>query len=287
MNTLWIIIGIFSFGLICLLTVRMVIRDRRFRIVNKALADAYNELTDANAQIREYAERKSAFLASMSHELRTPITAIKGYVDNMCDGFSGDLNDKQRHNLRRVSQNTAHLLNLIDNLLDLSKLEVGRMNVNASRFEVEDLIVYCVSTVQGLAKEGVTVHYVITPQVGKVFTDELRLRQILINLLGNAVKFTDEGVIRVTAKMVDNDVMEQMLEIVVSDTGTGIAKDELEMIFDEYRQAEGGGSVQKGTGLGLSITRKFVALLGGTIGVESQVGKGSKFIVTIPVTYKG
>lgn len=301
MNTIWIICGVLIFVLICWLTARMIIRDRRFRIVNKALAEAYNELTEANAHIREHAERKSAFLASMSHELRTPITAIKGYVDNMCDGFSGDLTEKQRHSLTRVSQNTGHLLNLIDNLLDLSKMEVGRMNVNASRFALEPVIAYCVSMAQGLAKTGVTVHYDIAPGIENMFTDEMRLRQILINLLGNAVKFTEMGVVRVKVREgtypqplsegrgVASTAVEsqrQMLEISVSDTGTGIAESERDSIFDEYRQVRGAdNSVQKGTGLGLSITRKFVELLGGSIAVESEVGKGSVFRVCIPMGY--
>lgn len=316
MNTTWIIGGVLVFVLVCWLTARMIIRDRRFRIVNKALAEAYNELTEANAHIREHAERKSAFLASMSHELRTPITAIKGYVDNMCDGFSGDLTEKQRHSLTRVSQNTGHLLNLIDNLLDLSKMEVGRMNVNASRFALEPLIAYCVSMAQGLAKTGVTVHYDIAPGIENMFTDEMRLRQILINLLGNAVKFTEVGVVRVKVRQrqemgkgtypqplpegrgVRSKTGEsqmrplemgdggRMVEISVSDTGTGIAESERETIFDEYRQVRGADrSVQKGTGLGLSITRKFVELLGGSIAVESEVGKGSVFRVCIPMGY--
>jgi signal transduction histidine kinase len=150
-----------------------------------------------------------------------------------------------------------------------------------SKFDVGHLIDYCVSTVSPLVREGVILSAEIDESVGEAHTDEARLRQMLINLASNAIKFTDSGRVTVKAKMEDGQ-----LELSVSDTGKGIPQDELVTIFDEYRQVKGSDKEHKGTGLGLSITKKFAELLGGSVGVESQVGKGSTFTVRVPVVYK-
>ena len=150
-----------------------------------------------------------------------------------------------------------------------------------SFFDVEQLVNYCISTVSPLVQEGVTLSAEVEEGIGEAHTDEARLRQMLINLTSNAIKFTDSGRVTVKARQDDGYV-----ELSVSDTGKGIPEDELPTIFDEYRQVEGSDREHKGTGLGLSITKQFAELLGGSIGVESEVGKGSTFTVRVPVIYK-
>jgi signal transduction histidine kinase len=245
-----------------------------------AIALGYARYLDIRT-IQEQTERKSAFLASMSHELRTPMNAIKGFTNLVLRRAGDVLPERQKGNLQKVDQASDHLLAMINDLLDLSKIEAGRVDVNASTFEVEELVASCVSTVSPLIQNGVDLTYEVQRGIGKVHSDEARVRQMLINLASNAIKFTDSGRIEVKARREGDQLV-----LSVSDTGKGIPADELPTIFDEYRQAEGSESrVQKGTGLGLSITRKFAELLGGRIGVESEEGKGSVFTVQIPVHY--
>ena len=181
-----------------------------------------------------------------------------------------------------MSQASDHLLGMIDDLLDLSKIEAGRMDVNPERFDVGELVTSACDTVSPLIQDGVELKQDVAADIGEANTDKARLQQMVINLLSNAIKFTDSGSVTASASAEDGQLV-----IAVSDTGKGIPADELPTIFDEYRQAEGSeSSVQKGTGLGLSITKKFAELLGGTIGVESEVGKGSTFTVRVPVKYQ-
>ena len=266
-----------------------------------AIALGYARYLDIR-EIQLQTERKSAFLASMSHELRTPMNAIKGFT-NMVLRRAGDvLPDRQKENLQKVDQASDHLLAMINDLLDLSKIEAGRMDVSPERFDVRGLIANCCDTVSPLIQEGVELRQEVADDVGEANTDSARVQQMVINLLSNAIKFTDSGEVVVRASVAPlvttgsatcplGDTGRQRGEdivIAVSDTGKGIPADELPTIFDEYRQAEGSeSSVQKGTGLGLSITKKFVELLGGSIRVESEVGEGSTFTVQVPTTYPG
>ena len=246
-----------------------------------AVALGYARYLDIR-EIQEATERKSAFLASMSHELRTPMNAIKGFTNLVLGRRSENLNDQQRENLGKVSQASDHLLGMIDDLLDLSKIEAGSMDVNPERFNVGELVTSACDTVSPLIQESVELHHDVADGIGEANTDKARLQQMVINLLSNAIKFTDTGSVTVSASQADGQLV-----IAVSDTGKGIPADELPTIFDEYRQAEGSeSSVQKGTGLGLSITKKFAELLGGTIGVESEVGKGSTFTVRVPMAFQ-
>jgi signal transduction histidine kinase len=246
-----------------------------------AVALGYARYLDIR-QIQEATQRKSAFLASMSHELRTPMNAIKGFTSLVIRRIGDSIPDQHKQNLGKVIQASDHLLAMINDLLDLSKIEAGHMDVNASQFDVGHLVDYCVSTVSPLVQEGVILSAEIDEGIGEAHTDEARLRQMLINLASNAIKFTDSGRVTVKAKMEDGQ-----LELSVSDTGKGIPQDELVTIFDEYRQVKGSDKAHKGTGLGLSITKKFAELLGGSVGVVSEVGKGSVFTVEIPVVYQG
>ena len=245
-----------------------------------AVALGYARYLDIR-EIQLNTERKSEFLASMSHELRTPMTAIKGFT-NLVLGREKSLSDRGQENLQKVDQASDHLLAMINDLLDLSKIEAGHVDVNPERFDVGELVASACDTVSPLIQEGVKLRQDVADDIGEANTDKARLQQMVINLLSNAIKFTDSGGVTVSASQSDGQLV-----IAVTDTGKGIPADELPTIFDEYRQAEGSeSSVQKGTGLGLSITKKFAELLGGTIGVESEVGKGSTFTVRVPVSYQ-
>jgi two-component system sensor histidine kinase/response regulator len=250
----------------------------------------------------------------MSHELRTPLTAIKGFADNMRDGIGGALNDRQGRYLSRILSNTSHLMTVINDILDLSRIEAGRLDIESAPFEVKKLIASCCETVGPMLKRDVTLSYEVAGDVGEAHTDEARLRQIVINLLSNAVKFTESGEVHVACCMSgplpgllsqatplpytgegrrgeglspsEISSKDKILEIAVSDTGIGIPPDALGYIFEEFRQVEGSHQKQKGTGLGLSITKRLTELLGGTICVESEVGKGSVFTVQIPKVYR-
>ena len=245
-----------------------------------AVALGYARYLDIR-EIQLNTERKSEFLASMSHELRTPMNAIKGFA-NLLARREPNLTDRGKENLAKVDQASDHLLGMINDLLDLSKIEAGRMDVEATTFNIEELITSACDTVSPLIQEGVELKRNVADDIGEANTDKARLQGVVINLLSNAIKFTDSGSVTVSASQADGQLV-----VSVSDTGKGIPTEELPTIFDEYRQAEGSeSSVQKGTGLGLSITKKFAELLDGTIGVESEVGKGSTFTVRVPAEYR-
>ena len=236
-------------------------------------------LEAANAQIQEANRLKSQFLANMSHELRTPMNAIIGFT-NLVLRRSGDvLPERQRDNLQKVKLSADHLLTLINDILDLSKIEAGRVDLHPALFSVAGLITTCCATVSPMVRDGVTLTSAIADDVGDVNTDEGRLKQVLINLLSNALKFTEHGSVTVHAWQADG-----RLSIAVTDTGIGIPPEAQALIFEEFRQADGSTTRKYGgTGLGLSITKKLTELLGGTISVESAEGKGSTFTVTLPV----
>ena len=239
-----------------------------------AVALGYARYLDIR-EIQDQTERKSAFLASMSHEFRTPMNAIKGFTNLVLRRGKDELSERNQENLQKVDQASDHLLAMINDLLDLSKIEAGRMDVNPERFDVGELVTSACDTVSPLIQEGVELHRDVADDIGEANTDKARLQQMVINLLSNAIKFTDSGSVTVTASRGPSSAEAtagrqgagsggEDLVIAVSDTGKGIPAKELPTIFDEYRQAEGSeSSVQKGTGLGLSITRKFAELLGG------------------------
>ncbi len=247
-----------------------------------AVALGYARYLDIR-QIQEATQRKSAFLASMSHELRTPMNAIKGFTNLVLRRAGDILPERQKENLEKVTQASDHLLAMINDILDLSKIEAGRMDVNPEPFDMKALVTYCCATVSPLLEEkpGVKLEQDVADGIEQANTDQGRVRQMLINLLSNAIKFTDSGSVTVQARQENG-----LLVLSVSDTGQGIPEDEVLTIFDEYRQVEGSDKEHKGTGLGLSITKQFAELLGGSIGVESGVGKGSTFTVRVPVVYE-
>jgi signal transduction histidine kinase len=217
----------------------------------------------------------------MSHELRTPLNAIIGFSEVLLERLFGDLNDKQDDYLKDIHSSGRHLLSLINDILDLSKIEAGRMELERSSFDLAS----AVSNALTLIRERAQSHHIvlaqrIDPSLGPVFADERKFKQILVNLLSNAVKFTpDGGRIEVTASRADG-----CAEIAVHDTGIGIAPEDQDTVFEEFRQVgRDYTKKQEGTGLGLALTRRFVELHGGRIRLESEPGKGSTFTFTIPL----
>jgi signal transduction histidine kinase len=245
----------------------------------RQLEERNRALAEANEQIQAATQMKSRFLASMSHELRTPMNAIIGFT-RLVLRRGQELTDRSRENLDRVKQSADHLLGLINDVLDLSKIEAGRMDVQVSTFALRPLIDSCCTVVNPLITSGVTLRVVVDENIRVVETDEGRLRQIVINLLSNAAKFTDKGEVAIEVLARNHH-----FEIKVSDTGIGIPEADLDTIFEEFHQVEGTDQERQGTGLGLPITKRLAELLGGTIAVTSTVGEGSTFTVQVPRVY--
>jgi len=239
-------------------------------------------LEEANAQIQEANRLKSEFLANMSHELRTPMNAIVGFSKIIHRRCKDSLPARQLENLDKVLQSSDILMSLINDILDLSKIEAGRLDITPERFSLRGLVNECLGTVSPLIKQNVETRAEFNDAADSVYSDPTRVRQILINLLSNAAKFTEQG--RITVML--NAIAADQLEIAVADTGIGIPQASQAYIFEEFRQADGSTTRKYGgTGLGLSITKKLTEMLGGNIRLESEPGKGSTFIVTLPVEY--
>ena len=250
---------------------------------NLRLEEQNQALEDANEQIQEANRLKSEFLANMSHELRTPMNAIVGFSKIVLRKARDLLPGRQVDNLEKVLQSSEILMNLINDILDLSKIEAGRLEIQPESFSLRELVESSLSTVSPMVKRGVETRADLAAEIDVVHSDPTRVRQSLINLLSNAAKFTEKGSITASLQSVDSD----QIELAVVDTGIGIAPESLEYIFDEFRQADGSTTRKYGgTGLGLSITQKLTQMLGGSIRVESEVGKGSSFIVTLPVRFE-
>ena len=241
--------------------------------MSEELGRLYGEIEAAN-------RHKSEFLASMSHELRTPLNAIIGFSEVLKERMFGELNDKQAEYVEDIHASGRHLHSLINDVLDLSKVEAGRMELELTRFDLPTTIENALTLVRERAgRQRIALNIDLDGKLGEFTGDERKVRQILLNLLSNAVKFTPEGGrIEVRAVRVDGGV-----EIAVTDTGIGIASEDQEVIFEEFRQVGSDRTrKQEGTGLGLTLARKFVELHGGRIRVISELGKGSTFTFTLP-----
>ncbi|SKA41556.1 Cache domain-containing protein [Enhydrobacter aerosaccus] len=240
----------------------------------------FTEIQEKSRQLELASQHKSQFLANMSHELRTPLNAIIGYTEMMADGLYGDIPEKAQGVLERVQSNGRHLLGLINDVLDLSKIEAGQLVLALEEYSVTDMVSTVVAATESLAKaKNLALETAIAPGLPMGTGDARRLSQVLLNLVGNAIKFTDEGSVRIGAVEVAG-----RFEISVVDTGPGIAPADQARIFDEFQQVDNSSTRKKGgTGLGLSISRKIVELHGGRITVESEPGKGSTFKITIPI----
>jgi signal transduction histidine kinase/HAMP domain-containing protein len=248
--------------------------------VAKENADLVNELKDNNLQLERANRLKSEFLASVSHELRTPMNAIIGYTKLMLDGLDGDLTEQQTADLERVVQAADNLLGLINGLLDLAKIEAGKMELNAEEVDIPLVIDDVIELMRaGADAKSLSIRAEVASTLPTAWADRARIRQVLVNLVANAVKFTEHGGVTVRATIVDG-----WITIAVVDTGVGIPPEAQTYIFDEFRQVDASTTRRYGgTGLGLAISKRLIALHGGRIWVESSVGAGSAFLFTLPV----
>jgi signal transduction histidine kinase/CheY-like chemotaxis protein len=259
---------------------RVAEQSRRLAEQNELLEEQRSRIARTAEELQRASALKDRFLASVSHELRTPMTVILGFTGALLRGAQGEMNPEQKQSLERVQRNAKMLLGLINDVLDISKIEAGKMEITCETIEAGALLNQIQSDfAQAAVKKGVKLTTETAPDLGRVTSDSSRLTQILANLVGNALKFTDRGSILVRAEPREND----RWALIVADTGIGIPEEEQETIFEEFRQGEpeehrGRG----GTGLGLAIVRKLVLALGGTISVESARGKGARFTVLLP-----
>jgi signal transduction histidine kinase/DNA-binding response OmpR family regulator len=253
--------------------------EERVQARTSELAAANKTLELQNREVERATRLKSKFLASMSHELRTPLNAIVGFSDLLAEQTAGQLNDKQKRFVNHIKQGSSHLLQLINDILDLSKIEAGQLELRCEDFRVKDALPEVLSTIRPLAMaKNIQVQHKLETDWA-VYADRVRFKQILYNLISNAVKFTPKG------GKIDIDCQEDghSVRISVTDTGIGIRAEDQAVIFEEFRQVDGApNTTQEGTGLGLAITRRLVEQQGGRISVESELGKGSRFTFTLP-----
>lgn len=255
------------------------------KLVNKLEAKIV-ELEKANAELRELDRLKSEFVSTVSHELRTPLNIIIGHAEILQDELFGPLNDHQKRYVDNILNSARHLLELVENILDLSRIESGKLELDMQPFDVVQAVDEVRALLDPLAeRKEIRVVVRIDPDLQQIVADRLRFKQILYNLMSNAVKFTPNGGrVDVTVERLPNE----WVQIVVRDTGIGIPQEHLETIFERFRQLDSSFSREwEGTGLGLALTREFVRLHGGKIEVQSQVGKGSTFTVLLPQRERG
>jgi signal transduction histidine kinase len=247
---------------------------RNVNRMNDELRRLYGELETAS-------RHKSEFLANMSHELRTPLNAILGFSQLLQQGLYGELNAKQAEYVEDIRSSGTHLLSLINDVLDLSKVEAGQVELEVAAFSLREAVEQAVVMVRERAStSGVSVSVRIEPEVPLVSGDERRIRQVLFNLLSNAVKFTPaEGRVEASASCVGDEI-----QVAVSDTGPGIPPEDRRRIFKEFQQTDLGAKQHEGTGLGLALSKQLVELHGGRIWVESELGAGSRFVFALPAT---
>jgi len=243
-------------------------------------ARLFREIEDKSRQLEVASQHKSEFLANMSHELRTPLNAIIGFSEVLSERMFGEINDKQAEYLGDILESGRHLLSLINDILDLSKIEAGRMELDLADFHLPTAIDNTLVLVRERAqRRRITLRQTIDERLGTIRADERKVKQVLLNLLSNALKFTPEGGrIDVRARLVDDSA-----DIAVTDTGVGIAPGDQAAVFEEFRQVGAAAQKAEGTGLGLAISRKFIELHGGKIRVESELGKGATFGFTLPL----
>ena len=260
--------------------------ENELKKYQEQLEEMVNERTAQLVIAKDHAESadrlKSAFLASMSHELRTPLNSIIGFTGIILNELVGPLNFEQKKELKMVKASSYHLLSLINDVLDISKIEAGEMEVSWDTFNMRSIIEQVIKEMMPLAeKKGVVLSKEVAPEVGEITSDERRIRQVMINLVNNAIKFTDQGEVKISCRM-----SKDRLKVSVSDTGIGIKKKDMINLFKPFQQIDTGASRKyEGTGLGLSICKHVLDMLGGSIQVESS-REGSIFTVYLP-KYKG
>ena len=243
-------------------------------------ARVFRELERKSAELQVASQHKSDFLASMSHELRTPLNAVIGFSEVLLERMFGDLNERQEEYLRDILNSGTHLLELLNEILDLSKIEAGRMELEHSVFSLHGTIEHAIALVRERAVlHGISVTLEMDPRLDLIESDELRFKQVMLNLLSNAVKFTPNGgQVAVRAVRID-----ERLAVTVTDNGIGIPPEYRERIFESFQQGQRGASREEGTGLGLTLCRRIVTLMGGTMSLQTEVGVGSTFGFTVPL----
>jgi signal transduction histidine kinase len=252
--------------------------EARVREATAELAEQNELLRRQALELAEASRLKDQFLANVSHELRTPLNAVLGYTSLLLEGVFGTLSDHQRDRLERVEANARNLLAIINDLLDIARIEAGKMPLEIERFTVPALVEEVMDEVEPLIERArLAVRRDIATDVPELATDRQKVKQILINLLSNALKFTPEGVVEVEAVRHD-----ELVAIAVRDTGIGISEDHQKTIFEAFGQSGGSYARRQGTGLGLSICRRLATVLGGDIELESRLGEGSTFTLYLP-----
>jgi signal transduction histidine kinase len=254
--------------------------EQKVRERTRELATALSELNAKSRELEAASLHKSQFLANMSHELRTPLNAILGFSQVLRERLFGELNQKQQEYIDDILSSGHHLLSLINDVLDLSKVEAGQIELEVAPFSLQEALEHGIVMVRERALEnGVHITLAADPKVGLIAGDERRIRQVIFNLLSNAVKFTPAGgAVDVNATQVNGEA-----RVAVTDTGPGIAAKDHERIFEEFQQTTAGIEQREGTGLGLALSKRLVELHGGRIWVDSELGRGSTFVFTLPV----
>src|SRR5262249_2980064 len=240
----------------------------------------FDEIQDKSRQLAEASQHKSQFLANMSHELRTPLNAILGYAELIIDSVYGEPPEKMKAVLDRITPNGNHLLGLINDVLDLSKIEAGQLKLDLGDYSIKDVVNSVFSAVEPLAtSKSLGFKVDLSPNLPAGRGDERRLTQVLLNLVGNAIKFTDTGEVCINVGVADGS-----FKVAVRDTGPGISAADQAKLFQEFQQADNSITRKKGgTGLGLAISKRIIEMHGGRIWIDSTLGQGSTFSFTVPV----
>jgi signal transduction histidine kinase len=256
--------------------------ERKVQEATAELAEQNELLRRQHIALEQASALKSQFLANMSHEFRTPLNAILGYTHMLLNGVSGAVSDSQRKSLTRIDSNSQHLLALINDILDITRIEAGRMPLTLSSFKIPTLVEEVMSELEPIIRRSnLSVRAIMPRTLPQLKSDRQKVKQVVLNLLSNALKFTPSGSVRIIASYEKKD---RTVGIAVADTGVGIGPDDRTKVFEDFRQldsspARGYG----GTGLGLSICRRLSQMLGGTIDLESELGKGSTFTLRLPM----
>lgn len=284
-------------SLATVLGLALVLRHERRQA--RSLVERSKELERLSSELLRVNRMKSEFLANVSHELRTPLNAIVGFVDLLREGVYGELTPRQAKPVERIEASANHLRHLVDQVLDLAKMAAGRLEIHTETIDPRPFVLDVASEIESLVSEkGLSLSLVMGAALPRIRTDPTHLRQILVNLLGNAVKYTNEGGIVIRTRLVDSlpdsgspaerssYPTNPWIGIQVIDTGIGIDPADQSRIFEEFEQVDAGprgNSAERGTGLGLAISRRLAALIGGMVELESEPGRGSTFTLWLPV----